>query len=114
MSVSSYKALTENISSYMKKLGGGIPEVLQSFGAMNHAANKNGALDHKTKEMMALAIAVAIRCDGCIGFHVKALVALGITREEIMELLSVAIYMGGGPSVMYATNALAAFEEFSE
>ena len=70
-------------------------------------------LDEKTKELIAVAIAVATRCDGCIGFHVKALVRLGATKEELNETLNMSVYLGGGPSLMYAANALAAFEEFS-
>lgn len=70
-------------------------------------------LDEKTKELIAIAIAVAGRCDACIGFHAKALVRLGATPEEFREMLGVCVYMGGGPSLMYAANALAAFEEFS-
>ena len=69
-------------------------------------------LDEKTKELIALAIGVALRCDGCIGFHTKALVQLGTSKEELNEMLNVALYMGGGPSLMYATHALAAFDEF--
>ena len=64
--------------------------------------------------MIALALSVAARCDPCIGFHVKALVKLGATRQEIDETLGVTTYMGGGPSVMYAASAIAAFNEFSD
>ena len=60
-----------------------------------------------------MAIAVATRCDGCIGFHVKALVRLGASKEELNETLNMSVYLGGGPSLMYAANALAAFDEFS-
>ena len=71
-------------------------------------------LDEKQKELIALAIAVSQRCDACIGFHTKALIKLGATREEIAETLGVCIYMGGGPSYMYAAEAMSAFEEFSK
>ena len=74
---------------------------------------KGGAIDAKTKELIALAIGVANRCDGCIGFHVKALVKMGMTAEELHELMSVAVYMGGGPSLMYAANAISAYKEFT-
>jgi AhpD family alkylhydroperoxidase len=63
--------------------------------------------------LIALGIAVAIRCDDCIGFHVKAALEHGATRAEVMETLGMAIYMGAGPSVMYATHALDAFEQFA-
>ena len=72
-----------------------------------------GALDEKTKELIAMAIGVANRCDACLGFHAKALVRLGATPEEFREMLGVAVYMGGGPSLMYAANAMAAYEEFA-
>ena len=88
-------------------------DVMEGFGALSRAALAAGALDEKTKELIARAIGVASRCDACLGFHARALVRLGATPEEFREMLSVAVYMGGGPSLMYAANALAAFEEFS-
>lgn len=72
-----------------------------------------GAIDAKTKELIALASGVAARCDGCIGFHAKALARLGAISQEMNEAMGIAIYMGGGPSAMYAANAVAAFAEFS-
>jgi len=86
---------------------------MQGFSQLALAATAPGALDKKTKELMALAIGVATRCDGCIGFHSEALVKLGATRAEIEETLGLAVYMGGGPSLMYAADAIAAFEQFS-
>jgi len=70
-------------------------------------------LDKKTKELIALALSVASRCDPCIGFHAQTLVKLGATRQEVDETLGVAVYMGGGPSMMYAASAIAAFDEFA-
>ena len=83
-----------------------------TFSALAQAAGRDGALDKKTKELIALAIAIATRCDGCIGFHTEALVRLGATRQEVEETLGMTIYMGGGPSLMYAADAISAFEEF--
>ena len=88
-----------------------IPEVMAGFSALSQAASKDGVLDKKTKELIAMALAVANRCPGCIGFHSQALVRLKTSREELMETLGMAIYMGGGPSLMYAAEALEAFEE---
>ena len=62
---------------------------------------------------MALAIGVSSRCDACIGFHVKALIRLGVSREQFMETLGVCAYMGGGPTLMYAAEAVRAYEEFT-
>jgi AhpD family alkylhydroperoxidase len=86
---------------------------MKSFGDLGRAATTNGALDEKTKELIALALSVAARCDPCIGFHTQSLVKLGATRQEVDETLGVTVYMGGGPSLMYAASACAAFEEFS-
>lgn len=86
---------------------------MKGFSELARAATQDGALDKKTKELIALALGVAARCDACIGFHVQALVKLKASKAEIEETLGMAVYMGGGPSLMYAANAVAAFEEFS-
>ena len=86
---------------------------MDGFSAIAKAALKQGALDAKTKELIALGISVAMRCDDCIGFHVKAAVDKGATREEVMETLGMSIYMGAGPSVMYAAHVVSAFVQFS-
>lgn len=107
---------TQKLSANLRDLRGGegVAEVMKSFSAMAQNATKAGALDAKTKELLALAIGVAVRCDDCIAFHAKAAASLGATREEIMETLGMAIYMGAGPSVMYASHAVQAFTQFSE
>ncbi len=107
-----YPAITADISRNLKGLRRNNPETMQAFTALAQAATRPGALDKKTKELIALAIGVATRCDGCIGFHSEALVRLGASRAEIEETLGMAIYMGGGPALMYAADALAAFEQF--
>ncbi|MDR3492356.1 MAG: carboxymuconolactone decarboxylase family protein [Gammaproteobacteria bacterium] len=109
-----YKEITAGISSSLAKMRKEIPDVMNAFSALSQNATKEGILDKKTKELIALAIGVSTRCDGCIGFHAHTLVKLGTTRQELLEMLSMAIYMGGGPSLMYAADALRAFEEFSE
>ena len=75
----SYRQLTQDVVANLAPLHKGVPQVMKSFGEMGKAAIADGALDAKTKELIALAIGVAARCDGCIGFHVKALVRLGAT-----------------------------------
>lgn len=109
----SYPEITQRISNNMKALRSDIADTMQGFSAMARAATADGVLDKKTKELIALAIGVSTRCDGCIGFHAKALVELGATKEEVEETLGMAIYMGGGPSLMYAADAMQAFDQFS-
>jgi len=101
----SYPDITKRISANIKTLRKDIPDTMSGFSAMAQAASKDGALDRKTKEFIALAIGIATRCDACIGFHVEALVRLGATKAEVEECLGMAIYMGGGPSLMYAADA---------
>lgn len=90
-----------------------IPETVRGFGIMGKAAKTDGALSEKTKEFIALGIAIATRCDSCIGFHVRSLVRLGATRAEMCEALAMATYMGGGPSYAYSAKALKAYDAFS-
>lgn len=107
-----YRQITADISANLKTLRRDIPDTLQGFSAMAQAATRTQALDKKTKELIALAIGVATRCDGCIGFDMEALVKLGASRSEVEEALGMAVYMGGGPALMYAADALGAFEQF--
>lgn len=109
-----YHHITGDISNSMAKLRRELPGVMQGFGELAKQATQDGALDSKTKELIALALGIAAHCDGCIGFHSQALVKLGTSREELLETLGMAIYMGGGPSLMYAAEALDAFEEYQE
>ena len=109
----SFRDLTQTVTAQLATLRASTPEVMKSFNELGRAATADGALDRKTKELIALALSVASRCDPCIGFHTKSLVALGATRQELDETLGVATYMGGGPSLMYAASAIAAFDEFS-
>ena len=108
----SYKDIIANTSANTAKLRKGIPDVMQGFNAMAQEAGKAGALDEKTKELIAMALSVAARCDPCLGYHAKALVKFGATRAEVEEMLGMCVYMGGGPSLMYAAAAIAAYEEF--
>ena len=108
-----YRELTHSVSTRLGELRSSTPEAMKAFSELGRAATAPGALDSKTKELIAMALSVAVRCDPCIGFHAKSLVKYGATRQELDETLAVATYMGGGPSLMYAASAVAAFEEFS-
>ena len=102
-----------DLSLAIKELRTGAPEQMRGFSALARAALEPKALDTKTKELIALAIAVAIRCDGCVAFHAEAAVKQGATRDEVMETMGMAVYMGAGPSVMYAAQAVEAFDQFA-
>jgi AhpD family alkylhydroperoxidase len=104
---------TKELNAQLRTLRSGAPEVMKAFSGLAQAALAPKALDCKTKELIALGIAVATRCDDCIGFHVKAALEQGASRDEVIETLGMAVYMGAGPSVMYANHALDAFEQFN-
>jgi AhpD family alkylhydroperoxidase len=106
--------MATELSGAIKELRGGAPEVMKAFSAMAQAALKANALDTKTKELISLAIAVAIRCDGCITYHADAAMKQGATRDEVMETMGMAIYMGAGPSVMYAAQAVEAYDQYKQ
>ena len=99
-----------DLAVYAKALPGTLP----AFGKMGEAAKNGTALDLKTKEFIALGIAISTRCDHCIGYHARNLVRLGAVREEVSEVLAMAAYMGGGPSINYGSKALQEFDQFSE
>lgn len=109
-----WTSMTKDVAATMRDMRGGAPEVMKAFAGLAQAALMTKALDLKTKELIALAIGVATRCDDCIAFHSKAAVEQGATREEVLETLGMAVYMGAGPSMMYATHAFDAYKTFAE
>ncbi len=113
MSTFDHKGLVSNINSALGPFRKSQPDAMTAFGQLSRAAMSAGAVSEKHKELIALAIGITQHCSGCIGFHVKALIRLGATRQELEEMLSVCIYMGGGPALMYSAEALKAWDEMS-
>ncbi len=91
----------------------GSPDAMKAFGALSVAGTAPGAIDTKTKELMALAIGIAVHCDGCVAFHTKMAHQHGATRQEVSETVALAVYMGGGPAAVYGADALRAYDQFS-
>jgi AhpD family alkylhydroperoxidase len=104
----------EELQAGMEQLGLAVPAVMQGFGSLHQAAIADGALTPKTKELIALGIAITVRCDGCIAFHVHDALKAGASKAEIAETISVAILMGGGPSVVYGVEAMQALGQYLE
>ena len=111
---SNYKELNKKINALVAEFGKENAGILKGFMQMHHTMKTKGALDQKTKELMALAIGVAIRCDGCIASHIQQALEYGASRTEIIETIGVAVYMGGGPALVYASLALKALNDFEE
>jgi AhpD family alkylhydroperoxidase len=103
----------QELNSWMDKLGLAMPDVMHGFGALHESSLREGALNSKTKELIALGIAITVRCDGCISFHVHDAMQAGASKEEVAETVAVAILMGGGPSVVYGIEAMQALSQFA-
>lgn len=103
-------------NEYRKQLGAAVtdmakisPDTVRGYSQISGAAGKGGHLDAKTRELIALAVAVTTRCDGCITVHVDAAVKAGATREEIMDALSVAVALNAGAALVFSARVLDAF-----
>lgn len=108
-----YKAMITELNQGAGNLKQAIPDTMSAFGALGKASYGDGALSKKYKELIALAIAVAGRCEGCIAYHAKGAFSAGASREEVAEMLGIAVQMGGGPSMIYSTKALQAYDQFA-
>lgn len=107
-----YPDIYRHVTNLMSRLGSEAPGVMRGFAALHQASTAEGELSNKTKELIALAIGIAVHCDGCIAYHVHDALRAGATRAEVVETIGVAVMMGGGPSVVYGCEALEAVEQF--
>ena len=107
-----YPEMYEHLRELMVKLGGEAPGVMSGFTKLHQATTTDGVLPAKTKELIALAIGIAVHCDGCVAYHVHDALGAGASREEIVETIGVAVMMGGGPSLVYGCEALEAVDQF--
>ncbi|MEU6586240.1 carboxymuconolactone decarboxylase family protein [Nocardia sp. NPDC046763] len=108
------KAVLSELSPLHRELRRAIPEVYKGFGELSKAAFAPGALDRKTKELIALAIGVVEGCDGCIASHGQAAARAGATKQEAAEAIGVTFLMHGGPATIHGARAYEAFCEFAD
>ena len=108
-----YAAISDAQDARATELFRGHPDAMRGHRAIIQVAQEPRALDGKTTELMALAIAIAQRCEGCVVYHTKQSAKKGAVRDEILDTVAVAIEMGGGPATVYGADALAAFDQFS-
>ena len=108
-----YKDKITGMRKELRALNALVPETAKGFGELSRAVKDNGPLSVKEKEYIALGMSVVLRCEPCINFHVEALMKAGATREELGDVLAMAVQMGGGPGLMYAGHALACWEELA-
>lgn len=110
MAETDWNSFVDQTNARMAELRKAMPDQSKGFAQLAQSAIAPGVLDSKTKELIALAIGITARCDGCLAFHAKAAKKYGATREEVVETIGVALYMGGGPSMIYGAEALSAFD----
>ncbi len=108
-----YAAISDAQDARAADLFRGHPDAMRAHRAIMQSAQEPKALDGKTTELMALAIAIAQRCEGCVVYHTKQSRKKGASREELLDTIAVAIEMGGGPATVYGADALAAYDQFS-
>jgi len=114
MSHSHGKAVLDDLAPLGRDLRKAIPDVYKGFGELHHAAFAPGALDTRTKELIAFAIGVVEQCDGCIASHARGAVKAGASKQEAAEAIGVTYLMNGGPATIYGPRAYAAFCEFHD
>lgn len=110
--IKDYSKNYNDLTRLMGELGTKIPETMKGFNELHKASIAEGTLTTKTKELIALGIAITVRCDGCIAFHVNDALKSGASSQEIMETIGVAVLMGGGPAVVYGCEAMEALSQF--
>lgn len=112
--MSTYKEKADKVFGFVGTLSTENPGIAQGFASLHKTVGADGVLSAKHKELQALAIAIAIRCEGCIACHVQDAIKNGATKEEIVETIGVTVLMGGGPAIVYGQKAYEALEEFTK
>ncbi len=107
-----YIELHHHLEDRLAQLGSELPGPMSGFARLHKKSVEAGVLDAKTKELMALAISIAVQCEGCIAYHTHDAILAGATRPELLETIGVAIMMGGGPASIYAAHAMDAIDQY--
>lgn len=110
--MTTYADMAKAYVSGAKALKPFIPKPWESFSSLHSASIVGGVVPARFKELMSVAIGIAVHCDGCIALHTRAAIDAGATKEEFTEMIAVALLMGGGPASVYGVHALEAFDEF--
>jgi AhpD family alkylhydroperoxidase len=108
-----FRQLADEVTAGIGALREGVPDAMKAFVALATAATATKALDPKIKELMAVAISITTHCEGCVAYHTRAALRHGATREEVLETVALAVYMGGGPAAVYGADAVRAFDQFT-
>jgi len=108
-----YTQTNRALMAGMKTLSMENADLAKAFQGLHHAALKAGEIDTATKELMAVACSIVSHCESCIASHTASAIRAGATKEAFYETIGVAVMMGGGPALTYATKAIEAYQEFT-
>ena len=104
------KVFYEQWAGRMSKAKSAAPDAAKGFGALFQSVMKDGAVSLREKELVALGIGVALRCDPCVLAHVQKAKQAGASREQILETAAVAVMMQGGPAYTYLPKVVEALD----
>lgn len=104
----------QQVVAGVSEIGKLSPDTVKGYAALGGAGAKTARLDAKTRELIALAVAISLRCDGCITVHTAEARKQGATKEEIAEALGVAISVNAGAALVYSTRTMDAFDAAGE
>ena len=110
--IKDWKQYSDQVRAGVKELGASAPDTVRAYAEFHHATSKFTHLDAKTRELIALAVAITLRCDGCIDAHTQEAIKAGASKEEISEALGVGIMVNAGAAMVYATHTLDAYDTF--
>ena len=108
-----YAQIANDVINGVGLLRQGSPDAMKAFAGLASAGTATSAIDTKTKELMALEIGICTHCLGCVAYHTKMAHQHGATRQEVLETIALAVYMGGGPAAVYGGDAIRAYDQFS-
>lgn len=114
MHMMDWNGYRDQVLQGVSEIGHISPDITRGYATIGGAGKKTNHLDEKTRELIAAACAITLRCDGCISVHTKAALAAGATREELVEALGVAIGLNAGAALVYSTRAMDAYAAAAE
>ncbi len=107
-----WKRYSEEIAARVREIGAANPDLIKAYAEFHHANAKSTHIDAKTRELIALAVSVTLRCDGCINAHTQAAVKAGASKEEVVDALGVAIMVNAGAAMVYSARTIDAFDTY--
>jgi AhpD family alkylhydroperoxidase len=109
-----WKVYRDQVNAAVKEISAANPDIVKAYAGFHQANAKSAHIDARTRELIALAVAVTLRCDGCINAHTDAAVKAGATKEETVDALGVAIMVNAGAAMVYSARTIDAYDAKTE